>query len=134
MATEITVQRISTTDQSSLADLSRQLRQARFFSILDDAALSEAAAEGRCHEYRRGELILGYAGHGYVVLSGAVRFYLLLENGQRITLGMKHAGGVALPGPSLPTTVMETRPGAIRYPLYRSTPMPLAVHGWALTR
>jgi CRP-like cAMP-binding protein len=108
MATELAVQRSNSAEENIPGDLCHRLRRARFFSTLDDAALTEAAAEGRYHEYGRGELILGYTSHCYVVLSGAVRFYLLLANGQRITLGMKSAGGVALPGPSLPPSGMES--------------------------
>src|SRR5258708_7004054 len=99
MVTEAAVDRINEDGGAALVDLRKRLRRARFFSTLDDAALREAAALGRCREYRRGELILGYVSDCYVILSGEVRFYLLLENGQRITLGMKGAGGVALPGP-----------------------------------
>jgi CRP-like cAMP-binding protein len=107
MATELAVQSAITADENALVELRQRLRQSRFFSTLDEAALTDAAAEGRCHEYRRGELVRGYTSHCYVVLTGALRFYRLLENGQRITLGMKRAGGVALPGSAQPSTALE---------------------------
>jgi CRP-like cAMP-binding protein len=107
MVLEATAQFSGIDDGTALIDLRHRLRRSPFFSTLDDAALAEAAALGRCREYRRGELILGYVSDCYVILGGAVRFYLLLENGQRITLGMKRAGGVALPGPSLPPCAMD---------------------------